>query len=128
MISNHSEGTFERLRYLLGGDRPSQTARLTLSPTTISGAVRKPTQLGSIPPAPPRKLALTFQRPYLSCTSCAEFQYQATVKLHGSFRPVAGNLHLHRYYDFTESLVETVPKSLRLSCGSELTRQGISLP
>ena len=40
----------------------------------------------------------------------------------GSFRPVAGNLHLHRYYNFTESLVETVPKSLRLSCGSELTR------
>lgn len=38
MISNHSEGTFERLRYLLGGDRPSQTARLTLSPTMISGA------------------------------------------------------------------------------------------
>ena len=59
MISNHSEGTFERLRYLLGGDRPSQTARLTLSPTTISGA-GKPTQLVS--PPPPRKLALTFQR------------------------------------------------------------------
>ena len=38
MISNHSEGTFGRLRYLLGGDRPSQTAHLTLSPTTISGA------------------------------------------------------------------------------------------
>ena len=32
MISNHSEGTFGRLRYLLGGDRPSQTARQTLSP------------------------------------------------------------------------------------------------
>src|SRR5699024_12813056 len=30
MISNHSEGTFGRLRYLLGGDRPSQTAYLTL--------------------------------------------------------------------------------------------------
>ena len=30
-ISNRAEGTFERLRYLLGGDRPSQTARLTLS-------------------------------------------------------------------------------------------------
>ena len=38
MISNHSEGTFGRLRYSLGGDRPSQTAHLTLSPTTISGA------------------------------------------------------------------------------------------
>ena len=40
----------------------------------------------------------------------------------GSFRPVAGFRHLHRYYNFTESVVETVPKSLRLSCGSELTR------
>ena len=36
MISNHSEGTFGRLRYLLGGDRPSQTAHLTLSPAAIS--------------------------------------------------------------------------------------------
>ena len=32
LISNQSEGTFERLRYSLGGDRPSQTTRLTLSP------------------------------------------------------------------------------------------------
>ena len=40
----------------------------------------------------------------------------------GSFRPVAGTRHLHRDYNFTESVVETVPKSLRLSCGSELTR------
>ena len=31
MISNHSEGTFGRLRYSFGGDRPSQTARLTMS-------------------------------------------------------------------------------------------------
>jgi len=38
MISNHSEGTFGRLRYILGGDRPSQTARLTLSPTPVRGA------------------------------------------------------------------------------------------
>ena len=38
----------------------------------------------------------------------------------GSFRPVAGNLHLHRYYDFTESIVETVPKSLRLRAGRNL--------
>ena len=37
-ISVRAEGTFGRLRYLLGGDRPSQTAHLTLSPTTISGA------------------------------------------------------------------------------------------
>jgi len=46
----------------------------------------------------------------------------------GSFRPAAGNAHLHAYYNFTESIVETATKSLRHSCGSELTRQGISLP
>ena len=31
MISDHPEGTFERLRYSLGGDRPSQTAYQKLS-------------------------------------------------------------------------------------------------
>src|SRR5699024_10636303 len=36
MISNHSEGTSERLRYSLGGDRPSQTANLTLSPNRLT--------------------------------------------------------------------------------------------
>ena len=31
-ISNRTEGTFGRLRYLLGGDRPSQTPHLVGSP------------------------------------------------------------------------------------------------
>ena len=31
LISIQPEGTFERLRYSLGGDRPSQTAHLALS-------------------------------------------------------------------------------------------------
>ena len=35
----------------------------------------------------------------------------------GSFRPVAGNPHLHGYYNFTESLVETVPRSLLFMAG-----------
>jgi hypothetical protein len=30
MITDHAEGTFESLRYNLGGDRPSQTTRLSL--------------------------------------------------------------------------------------------------
>ena len=34
-ISDRSEGTFGRLRYFLGGDRPSQTAHLTMSPALI---------------------------------------------------------------------------------------------
>ena len=35
-ISVRAEGTFGRLRYSLGGDRPSQTARQTLSPHRIT--------------------------------------------------------------------------------------------
>ena len=34
-ISVRAEETFGRLRYTLGGDRPSQTARLTLSPSQV---------------------------------------------------------------------------------------------
>ena len=36
-ISNRSEETFAHLRYSLGGDRPSQTACLTLSPILLQG-------------------------------------------------------------------------------------------
>ena len=36
--------------------------------------------------------------------------------------------NLNWYFNFTGCIVETALKSLRLSCGSELTRQGISLP
>src|SRR5256885_16942479 len=38
LIANQAEGTFARLRYILGGDRPSQTTRLTLSPARVHGA------------------------------------------------------------------------------------------
>ena len=38
-ISIRTEGTFERLRYFLGGDRPSQTPRLTLSTHPLQGIV-----------------------------------------------------------------------------------------
>src|ERR1700758_5167723 len=37
LVSNQPEGTFGRLRYRLGGDRPSQTTRQTLSRTRITG-------------------------------------------------------------------------------------------
>ena len=36
-ISIRSEGTFGRLRYSFGGDRPSQTARLRLSGRSLLG-------------------------------------------------------------------------------------------
>ncbi len=37
VIANHPECTIALLRYLLGGDRPSQTTHLTLSPRRIHG-------------------------------------------------------------------------------------------
>ena len=55
-ISDRAEGTFERLRYILGGDRPSQTARLTRS----CGSLRRQLELqhsqGGIPRSTPRLL------------------------------------------------------------------------
>src|SRR5215210_9048458 len=45
----------------------------------------------------------------------------------GSFRLAAGRLHHHKHFNFAESREETVWPSLRHSCRSELTRQGISL-
>ncbi len=48
-VSIRPEGTFGRLRYLLGGDRPSQTTRQTLSPLGLGSRPRK----SGISPAPP---------------------------------------------------------------------------
>ena len=68
-----------------------------------------------------------FKSSHLCYADTKLIQYQAIVKLLGSFRLTAGNRHLHRYCIFTELLLETVSQSLRHSCTSELTRQGITL-
>ena len=50
LVSVQAEPTFERLRYFLGGDRPSQTAHLTMSPRPDSWAqVRIPMSQGWYP-------------------------------------------------------------------------------
>ena len=80
MVSNHSEVTFERLRYLLGGDRPSQTAHLTVSPDRIHGRRLETQQSKSgIPRATPHGLTtmlpslppilyMNYRIPVLSCS------------------------------------------------------------
>ena len=55
-------------------------------------------------------------------------QYKNRVKDLGSFRLIVGNPHFHGLCNFTEFMLETVKQSLRHSCRTELTRQGISLP
>ena len=61
MVSGHAEPTFERLRYSFGGDRPSQTAHLTLSPTRIHGSGLDTRSIKSgIPRSTPPKLTPRF--------------------------------------------------------------------
>ena len=62
MVSNHSEGTFERLRYPFGGDRPSQTPRQTLSPARFHWRrLEIQYSKGGIPTAAPQQLASLLQ-------------------------------------------------------------------
>ena len=62
LISKQPEGTFGRLRYILGGDRPSQTTRLTMSPDRIHGPGLEPqNDKGGISLVAPRRLTPTLQ-------------------------------------------------------------------
>src|SRR5215467_5197213 len=57
-ISNRAEPTLGRLRYTLGGDRPSQTAPLPRSPGRLHGPRLEPSHSqGGISTAPPSRLA-----------------------------------------------------------------------
>ena len=61
MVSIHAERTFERLRYSLGGDRPSQTAHLTMSPDLIqSRRLELQHSKSGIPRLTPHKLTPVF--------------------------------------------------------------------
>ena len=83
MIADHAEGTFVRLRYSLGGDRPSQTAHQALSLTQIHGMRLESLQTkGGISRLAPPKLAfrlhslppilhMTCQNPIPSCSKGA---------------------------------------------------------
>ena len=80
MVSIRAEQTFERLRYLFGGDRPSQTARLTMSPDSIqshrlefqhlkSGIPRStPHKLTPMVPCLPPILYMKYRNSILSCS------------------------------------------------------------
>ena len=61
MVSIHAEPTFERLRYLFGGDRPSPTAHLTMSPSQFHGSRLEFQHFKSgIPTVTPPRLASWF--------------------------------------------------------------------
>ena len=61
-IAKRAEGTFVRLRYALGGDRPSQTAHQAMSLHPIKGnRLESQQHKGGISRTAPRKLALPVQ-------------------------------------------------------------------
>ena len=63
VVSIHPEGTIGRLRYLLGGDRPSQTTRLALSARRLYGrALDALPRKSGISPLPPRGPQATAHR------------------------------------------------------------------
>ena len=86
VMSIHPERTFGRLRYSLGGDRPSQTTHLALSVCRIT--VRHEIQTTArvvfhcCLPAP-RKERIVGS--HLCYAALDRIQWQAVVKLHGVF-------------------------------------------
>jgi hypothetical protein len=72
VITDHAEGTFGRLRYILGGDRPSQTAHQAMSLRLIKGyRLEFQQHEGGISRLAPRKLAPPPQcLPPILHTSC----------------------------------------------------------
>ena len=130
MIADHTECTFELLRYFLGGNRPSQTDPLTMSLLRIH-AIKLETYInrGGISFCDSFKpYDLNSTSPTYSTHTYTNNNIRLQLRFMGSFRPTASIRHFHRKFNFTESHVETASRSLHDSCRSELTRQGISLP
>ncbi len=127
-VSDRSERTFVLLRYSLGGPPQSNCPPYTVLDPDYGPELEPQACQGGISRMAPRELASTLQSLPPILHSRLKVQCKATVKVHGVFRLAADTLHLHSDFNFTESRVETAPPSLRHSCRSELTRQGISLP
>ena len=87
-ISCRAEGTFGRLRYSFGGDRPSQTACLRGSAGSLLLALESQQQKGGIPTsAPHRPRAMLRRLPPILCichrdsiSSCSEAPWGLSVQ------------------------------------------------
>src|SRR5690606_1232300 len=96
LIANQAEGTFGRLRYILGGNRPSYTTHQarSLNQIMVRGYRSDTVRVVFHACLDPHWRA-SFTVSHLSYTYRTEHQYQARVKVPGSFRPAARNEHLY---------------------------------
>ena len=128
-ISVRAEGTLGRLRYSLGGDRPSQTAHLTLSPTPLQGPRLELQHIKSgIPTLTPPRLAPWFP----SLPPILYMIYQNPIS--GCSKAPRGLSVLSQVTGIFTGITISPSPSLR-QCPNVtpfvrvgLTRQGISLP
>src|SRR5690348_9256882 len=91
VVSIHPEGTLGRLRYSLGGDRPSQTTRLALSGCPFQASHEKQHHTRVVFHCclpPPHKER--FSGSHLSYACIISFPGQGVVKLHGVFLSCRG--------------------------------------
>ena len=122
-ISDRAEGTFGRLRYSLGGDRPSQTAHQTLSRSLIKG-YRLVVQYnkGGISRLTPPRLASQLQ----SLPPILHILYQTTVS--GCSKGARGlSVLLQVVRIFTNNTISPSP-SLRQYPSRYTIRAGRNLP
>ena len=122
-ISVRTEGTFGRLRYSLGGDRPSLTAHLTLSvcqfmANRYNPSNRRVVSKGRLHVSRSRHFLVS----HLSCASVTVIQYQVTVKLYGVFPSSRGLIRI-----FTHSSISPGPL-LRQRPSRYAIRAGRNLP
>jgi hypothetical protein len=91
VMSIHPEGTLGRLRYPLGGDRPSQTTRLALSACRLTASHETQNRTRVVfhccLPHPHKG---EFAGSHLSYARTASSQGQVVVKLHGVFLSCRG--------------------------------------
>ena len=102
-VSNPSEGTFARLRYSLGGDRPSQTTHQAMSPARLHGPrLESQTHKGGISRLAPPKLAsrlpslppilhMHARNPLPSCSKGARGLF-VLLRVEGIFTPTSISL------------------------------------
>ena len=91
-VSNPPEPSFERLRYNLGGDRPSQTTRLAVSSDPSRGRkLERQNNQGGISPLPPPSRNRGITGSHLCYADSPVNHDQSAVKVHGVFPSRCGH-------------------------------------